>query len=214
MPLIIWEIRSDTTIPRRIQQFACQVLENLAAAHNAIIEVCVFQMHLANLHCKPNTKLEKGTLVYLSTKNLNLPKGRAKKLSPKWVGPYRTLEAYSETSNYVLELPMPLQEQRIHPQFYVSLLCLYKASNNVLSSNRATPEPYNFGAPDNQEWFVDDLVGHHWNSKNLQFEVCWSLWDTTWESFVTCKDLVALDRYLELQGMQHPVQLARRTKST
>ncbi|KNZ72257.1 hypothetical protein J132_04050 [Termitomyces sp. J132] len=74
------------------------------------------------------------------------------------------------------------------------------------------PEPYNFGAPDNQEWFVDDLVGHCWYSKNLKFKVCWSLRDITWKSLTTCKDLVALDRYLELQGMQCPAQLAGSSK--
>ncbi|KNZ79205.1 hypothetical protein J132_09715 [Termitomyces sp. J132] len=108
---------------------------------------------------------------------------------------------------------MALQEQRIHSKFHVSLLCPYKASNNVLFPNRATPEPDNFGIPDDQEWIIDDLVGHHWDGKNLEFEVCWSLGDTTWESLTTCKDLVALDRYLELQGVWHHVQLARRSKS-
>ncbi|KNZ80732.1 hypothetical protein J132_04708 [Termitomyces sp. J132] len=73
------------------------------------------------------------------------------------------------------------------------------------------PEPYDLGTPDDQEWFINDLVGHCWN---LKFEVCWSLGDTTWEFLTTCKDLVALNRYLELQGVQHPVQLARMSKST
>ncbi|KNZ72372.1 hypothetical protein J132_03463, partial [Termitomyces sp. J132] len=87
-----------------------------------------------------------------------------------------------ETSNYVLELPMALQEQRSHPKFHVLLLQPYKASNNALFLNQVTPEPYNFNAPDNQEWFVDDLLGHHWDGMNFEFEVCWSLEDTTWES--------------------------------
>ncbi|KNZ74457.1 hypothetical protein J132_06834 [Termitomyces sp. J132] len=110
MPSMIGEIRLDTAIPKGIQQFTCQALENLEAAHNTIIEVHVFQMHVANLHHRPDPDLEKGVLVYLLTKGLNLPKGRARKLCPKWVGPYRILEAYNETSNYILELPMALQE--------------------------------------------------------------------------------------------------------
>ncbi|KNZ78384.1 hypothetical protein J132_01038, partial [Termitomyces sp. J132] len=96
---------------------------------------------------------------------------------------------------------------RIHPKFHVSLLHPYKASNNALF-------PYDFGAPDNQEWFVNNLVGHCWKGKNLKFKVCWSLEATTWESLETCKDLVALDRYLKLQGIWHPVQLAKRSKLT
>ncbi|KNZ75790.1 hypothetical protein J132_01536, partial [Termitomyces sp. J132] len=103
-----------------------------------------------------------------------------------------------ETSNYMLELPMTLQKQRIYPKFHMLLLQLYKASNNVLFPNQATPEPYIFGVLDNQEWFVDDLIGHQWKGTNHKFEDHLSLGDTTWESLATCKDLKALDRYLEL----------------
>ncbi|KNZ78599.1 hypothetical protein J132_11039 [Termitomyces sp. J132] len=70
-------------------------------------------------------------------------------------------------------------QKLIHPKFHVSLLCLYKASNNALFSNRAMPELYDFGTPDDQEWFIDDLVGHHWNGKDFEFEVCWSFGNTT-----------------------------------
>jgi hypothetical protein len=60
--------------------------------------------------------------------------------------------------------------------------------------NRAHPEPYNFGIPDDQEWFVEDLLGHRWTKdKSLEFKVRWSLGDTTWELLEACKDLVALD---------------------
>ncbi|KNZ73174.1 hypothetical protein J132_01010 [Termitomyces sp. J132] len=71
IPSMIQEIRADTAIPRGIQQFACQALENLAVAHDAIIEAHIFQMHLANSCCKPDSKLEKGALVYLSIKNFS-----------------------------------------------------------------------------------------------------------------------------------------------
>ncbi|KNZ79786.1 hypothetical protein J132_08598 [Termitomyces sp. J132] len=107
---MIREIRADTSIPKGIQQFTCQALENLAVVHDAIIEAHVFQTCLANSCCRPDPKLEKGALVYLSIKNLDLPKGRARKLCPKWVELYRIVEAFSKTSNNVLELPVALQE--------------------------------------------------------------------------------------------------------
>ncbi|KNZ74060.1 hypothetical protein J132_08320 [Termitomyces sp. J132] len=65
---IIWEIRADTAIQKGIQQFACQALENLAVADNTIIEAHIFQTHLANSHCRPDPKLEKGALMYLFNK--------------------------------------------------------------------------------------------------------------------------------------------------
>ena len=45
----------------------------------------------------------------LLTKNLNLPKGRACKLCPKFIGPFKITQTQPETSNYTLELPVVLQ---------------------------------------------------------------------------------------------------------
>ncbi|RDB20552.1 Transposon Tf2-6 polyprotein [Hypsizygus marmoreus] len=211
MPSMLREIRSDGVIPKGIKAFAERALQNLADAHDSIIEARVFQTRNANKVRRQGPNIKSGELVYLSTKNLNLPKGRARKLCPKFVGPYKVLKAYPETSTYRLELPTALQARRINPTFHISLLRPYYAASDALFPNRAHPEPYDFGAPDEQEWFVDELIGHQWtNNNDLEFQVRWSLGDTTWEPLSTCKDLAALDRYLELQGVKRPRQLARR----
>lgn len=92
MPSMIKDFRSDNLIPKGISSFANQALQNLADAHDAIIEARVFQTHRANLHRQSEPKISMGDLVYLLTKNLNLPKGRATKLCPKFVGPYKVLK--------------------------------------------------------------------------------------------------------------------------
>jgi len=102
---------------------------------------------------------------------------------------------------------MALQEQRINPVFHVSLLRVYHVSRDLLFPNRVHPKPYDFGVPYEHKWFVDKLFGHHWKGKNLEFEVRWSLGDTTWELFENCEELEALDRYLEIQGMNCPAEL-------
>ncbi|KNZ78012.1 hypothetical protein J132_02655 [Termitomyces sp. J132] len=96
------------------------------------------------------------------------------------------------------------------PKVHVLLLQPYQASNDVLFLNHATPEPYNFGNADDQEWFfVDDLISHRWTQLgDLKFKVHWSLGDTTWKPLANCKLLAAMDRYLKLQGIKHPQQLA------
>jgi len=165
----------------------------------------------ANTKHSEEPKIKAEDLVYLLTRNLNLPKGRARKLCPKYVGPYKVLQAKLESSNYTLELPTVLQERRIHPTFHVSLLRPYQASNDALFPDRVHPEPYDFGAPDDSEWFVNELLGHRWDGRRLEFQIRWSLGDTTWEPSASCKDLSALDRYLELQGVQRPAQLPRRS---
>ncbi|KAK0223800.1 hypothetical protein IW262DRAFT_1234867, partial [Armillaria fumosa] len=130
-----------------------------------------------------------------------LPKGCAQKLCPKFIGPYKVDEAYPETSNYTLQLPIALQKKHIHPTFHVSLLRPYHASNDSLFPNHAQPEPYDFSAGDETEWFVDEVVGHRWSDCKLELQIQWSLGDTTWEPLSSCKDLAALDRYLEIMNI-------------
>lgn len=193
-----------------VKAFALTALQNLADAHDSIIEARVYQTRDANAKRRHEPTIKTGSLVYLSTKNLNLPKGRASKLCPKFVGPYKVLSAHPDTSTYKLELPTVLQARRIHPTFHVSLLRPYNAATDALFPNRAHPEPYDFGAPDETEWFVDEIIGHRWNNDEIEFQVRWSLGDTTWEDLANCNRLQAMDRYLELQGVKRPKQLAKR----
>ena len=147
--------------------------------------------------------------MFLSTKNLKLPKSRARKLCSKFIGPYRVLWAEPQTLTYALELPTALQSRRIVLTFHMSLLHPYHATNDMMFPNRVQPEPYDFGAPDDQEWFVDKIIGHRRENNGLEFYVQWSLGDTTWELLPSCKDLEALDCYLELQGIKCPAQLPK-----
>src|SRR6266481_1597275 len=62
-----------------VHQFAQQALWNLMTVHDTIIESHVMQMHNANRQRIKGVTYTPGDLVYLSTKNLTLPKGRAKK---------------------------------------------------------------------------------------------------------------------------------------
>ncbi|KAG6823875.1 hypothetical protein H0H92_008775, partial [Tricholoma furcatifolium] len=137
--------------------------------------------------------------------------GRAQKLCPKWVGPYKIETAQPEVSKYTLELPQALKERRLFPSFHVSKLRPYHPTDDTMFPNRVTPEPYDFGAADDQEWFVDEIIGHRWSTDDrLELEVRWSLGDTTWEPLQNCRELEALDRYLELQGVKRPAGLSKR----
>jgi hypothetical protein len=66
---------------------------------------------------------------------------------------------------------------------------------------RSVAEPYDFGEPSTVEWLVDEIVSHHWDGRKLMLQVRWNLGDLTVETYNNCKDLAALDRYLELQGV-------------
>ena len=62
--------------------------------------------------------------MYLSTQNLTLPKGRARKLVPKYIGPYKIVKAHNEASTVTLELPLALIAQQISPTFHMGLILL------------------------------------------------------------------------------------------
>ena len=210
MPSMIKEIRNDQSFAQGVKSFANTALMSLADAHDAIIEARTFQTERSNKRRRDEPKIAVGDSVYLSTKNLNLPKNRARKLCPKFIGPYKVEMANPETSNYTLELPIALQGRRIVPTFHVGLLRPYHPSCDAEFPNRTQPEPYDFGDPDEHEWFVDEIIGHRWSGpKQVEYQVRWSLGDTTWETHANCSKLAALDRYLELQGVTSHGKLPR-----
>lgn len=155
-----------------VREFAQQARTNLSMAHDAIIESRVNQTYQANKRRKEDpAQFQTGTLVYLSTQNLSLPKGRARKLLPKYIGPYKITDCHRETSSYMLELPQALKEQRIHLTFHASLLRKHEANNDVLFPKWEAQSFYGSGIHEEQEWLVDKIVGHRWNGGQIEFHV-------------------------------------------
>ena len=106
--------------------------------------------------------------VYLSTANLNLPKRRARKLAPKYIGPFKVTKAFPDTSNYTLELSEELVARRIHPKFHVSLLCRYKPNDDVIFPSHESKRFYDFRMPNNNEWLIDKIIGHRFVGKSIK----------------------------------------------
>ena len=71
---------------------------------------------------------------------------------------------------------------------------------------------YDFRAADKPEWFINEILAHHWvDSMGLELQVRWTLGDMTWEPLALCKELAALDKYLELCGVKQPRDLPHKT---
>ena len=84
---------------------------DLMVAHDTIVANHIQQMFHANQkHCASDL-YHVGDHMYLSTQNLTLPKGRASKLVPKYIGPYKVVKAHNEASTVTLELPLVLVAQ-------------------------------------------------------------------------------------------------------
>jgi hypothetical protein len=103
---------------------------NLLAAHDVIIESRILQTFHANKKCQASLGYQRGDQVYLSMQNLTLPKGRARKLVPRFIGPYQVIEAHNEALTVTLELPLELASRRIVPTFHASLVRPYVSNNS------------------------------------------------------------------------------------
>ena len=107
MPQIGMPTSFDTTF-KGVKQFALQAKWDLMAAHNTIIANRIQQTFHANEKHRASDLYHAGDHVYLLTQNLTLPKGRVRKLVPKYIGPYKVVKAHNEASTVTLELPPAL----------------------------------------------------------------------------------------------------------
>ena len=107
-------------------------------------------------------KYSPGDFIYLLMRNLTLPKGRAKKLQPKYIGPYKVVEAHIAASTIRLELPPELTARQVHPTFHVSLIRAHIPNNDKRFPCRDTAMCYDFGTTDEPEWFVNEILAHRW----------------------------------------------------
>ncbi|KZV64355.1 hypothetical protein PENSPDRAFT_588588 [Peniophora sp. CONT] len=122
---------------------------------------------------------------------------------PKYIGPYRIERAHAEASAYQVDLPEDLATRRIYPTFHVSKLRRHEPNDDRLFPARDSKFFYDFGAPHEDEWLIDEIVGHHWKKSSVEFDVRWNLGETTREPLTRVNKLEAYNAYLELMGVQH-----------
>ena len=70
-----------------VRKFAERMKKAIISVHDSIIAARVVNTVQANRK-RVAVSYKVGDLVYLSTKNISLPKGRARKLAPKYLGPF------------------------------------------------------------------------------------------------------------------------------
>lgn len=92
-----------------------------------------------------------GDLVYLSTKNLNMLKGRARKIIPLFIGPFKIIRVSNASSTYTLELPRDLESRGLHSTFHASLLQCHEPNDDVLFPHCDTQAFYDLGDSEDNE---------------------------------------------------------------
>jgi len=151
---MIWHAESEYL---GVRVFTQKMKDAILMAHNTIIAVRVKQNCLANNHQK-EALFTKGDLIYLSTQNLGLPKGRAWKLAPKFIGPFKILEDYKNNS-FLLYLPANLKQWGIHPAFHAHLLRIHVPNDDQRFLGRQLDQIANLGTA--KEWAVSNIESHH-----------------------------------------------------
>ena len=129
---------------------------------------------------------------------------------PKYIGPYKIKSCDRELSKYTLELPDELVKRRIHPTFHASRLRPAIPNDDVRFPNREATFFYDFGDDPEREWTVDSIINHKFRGNSITFDILWETGDVTTEPYTNCKELAALDRYLELHGKKHWKELPRK----
>jgi hypothetical protein len=99
---LLWNSDRSRKYPG-VANFALQRRLAIMAAHDSMIAARVKQTRAANRKRQP-APFEAGDLVYLSSKNITFEKGLARKLIPKFIGPYTIIRAFGNNS-FQIELP-------------------------------------------------------------------------------------------------------------
>lgn len=107
--------------------------------------------------------------------------GRAAKLFARWDGPYKVLEANTDTSTYRLDLPAG---DHAHPVFHASKLKPYRSNDKEDFPQRAEPRPEPIDVEGEQEWLVERIVDEKGRGLRRKFLVKWEGYpdsENTWE---------------------------------
>ena len=210
-------IPGTLAVPRKevpdAQNFASSMKERLQRATACLQRAKAAQKKAADTKRREVT-LQERQYVWLSTKNISLKAPGAKKLLPRWIGPFPVLQRVGEVA-YKLELP---PNYRIHPVFHVSLLKPYVANGPYV------PKPPAFLDDDgNPYWSVDSILQHRERKQgskiHREYLVCWEGFGpehNTWEPESNLRaDLIVsemVDQYLERAALRNPRRSTRDAK--
>jgi hypothetical protein len=175
-------------------------------AHDSIIAARVKTTRDANRkrRCTPFAVKD---FVYVSTKNISLPKGMSRKFAPMFVGPYPIVEDFGNNS-YRVKLPKSLAKRDLHDVFHASLLRIHTPNDDRLFPGRSDTQVFNLDDLEG-EWAVQKLLSHKGIGKDSTFEVLWKSGDISWLPYNQISHLIELEQYLEAMGAKTISDLKR-----
>lgn len=194
---MVWNSSSKNEYPS-VKTFARLRRLAILAAHDSILDARVKQIRAANRKRRFDP-FRDGDLVYVSTKNLTFEKGLARKLIPKYIGPYLIEKDYGNHS-FRVGLPSHFVKRGVHPVFHSSLLRIHVPNDDRRFPGRLDSQLAE--TPDAMpQWRIEKILSHFGKSAYVIFEVLWSTGDKTWLPLLEVQDLPCLKEYLELMDV-------------
>ncbi|KAL6300308.1 hypothetical protein BKA93DRAFT_829244 [Sparassis latifolia] len=136
---------------------------------------------------------------------MSLPKGLARKFFPKYISPYKIAEDYGNSS-FRIELPWNLKRRGIYNVFHASLLHAHKPNDDRLFLRCLDSQIAELEDHDN-EWAIDEIIGHTGAGTNTVFEAVWKSGDRSWVPYMLIAHLGAMRAYLEALGVEQITHL-------
>lgn len=195
---MIWDSARSDEYPS-VRAFALQKKLALIAAHDSILGARVKQTRNANRK-RQLAPFKENDLVYISTKNITFPKGLARKLIPKFIGPYKILRDFKNQS-FLIDLPAHLKQRGVHNVFHAALLRIHIPNDDRLFPGRMVTQ-IALGEDLEGEWAVEKILAHSGSGKEAVFQIQWKAGDITWLPHNQIAHLNALPVYLDLLGVE------------
>ncbi|KAJ9520387.1 hypothetical protein QJQ45_000129 [Haematococcus lacustris] len=142
-----------------------------------------------------------GQMVLLSTKNMRLKPGKARKLLPRFVGPFKVLDLVGQVA---VNLQLPASMSRLHPVFYVSLIKPYTGTDVGFM-----PPPVEW-LDEEPVYYVERLLDHrHVHAgKAKEYLVQWEGYDADHNTWEPRSNLVGCDKILAEYNAAHNLNAA------
>ncbi|KAF7348752.1 Retrovirus-related Pol polyprotein from transposon 17.6 [Mycena venus] len=182
-----------------VANFALQRRLAIMSAHDSMIAARVKQTRNANRK-RQAAPFENGDLVYLSSKNVTFEKGLARKLIPKYIGPYAIIRDFGNNS-FQLDLPANMKQRGVHDVFHSSLLRIHVPNDDRRFPGRLECQLGISLNDETNEWAVDRVLSHHGRRSKALFEILWKSGDKNWMPYPQAKRLEALNEYFEAIGI-------------
>ncbi|KZV87333.1 hypothetical protein EXIGLDRAFT_599092, partial [Exidia glandulosa HHB12029] len=128
-----------------------------------------------------------------------IPKGQARKLVPKYIGPFKILAEVEPGSAYKLELPADMLRRRIHPTFNANLLRLHVANDDARFPSRSWEQvtQISLGSGTRE---IAEIVGFKKGDNGFIFYCKWSDKHITEEALEKVRELPAFADYCDAMG--------------